>query len=81
MVNFYVYRIKNGLKKWTDVPPLWNEKVKEELVTQGYVLNEDGTVTIQKNKCCWIKFQGRDFLSLPYFLRLLKNKKSYKYTQ
>ena len=45
MVNFYVYRIKNGLKKWTDVPPLWNEKVKEELVAQGYVLNEDGTVS------------------------------------
>ena len=45
MVNFYVYRVKNGLKKWTDVPPLWNEKVKEELISQGYVLNDDGTVS------------------------------------
>ena len=45
MINFYVYRIKNGLKKWTDVPPLWQGKVKDELVAQGYVLNEDGTVS------------------------------------
>ena len=44
MINFYVYRVKNGLKKWTDIPTLWQEKVKEELVAQGYVLNEDGTV-------------------------------------
>ena len=44
MVNFYVYRIKNGLKKWTDVQSLWQEKVKVELVAQGYALNEDGTV-------------------------------------
>ena len=45
MVNFYVYRIKNGLKKWTDVPSLWQEKVKDELVTQRYVLNEGGNVS------------------------------------
>lgn len=43
MINFYVYRVKNGLKKWTDVPKLWQDKVKEELVSEGYVLNEDGT--------------------------------------
>ena len=43
MVNFYVYRVKNGLKKWTYVPTLWREEVKKELVEQGYVLNEDGT--------------------------------------
>ena len=45
MVNFYVYRVKNGLKKWTDVPTLWREEVKKELVEQGYVLNEDGTAS------------------------------------
>ena len=45
MVNFYVYRIKNGLKKWTDIPSLWKEKVKDELVAHGYVLNDDGTVS------------------------------------
>lgn len=45
MVNFYVYRIKNGLKKWTDVPHLWNQKVQDKLIEDGYTLNEDGTVT------------------------------------
>ena len=45
MVNFYVYRIKNGLKKWTDVPELWLVQVKEKLVSDGYIINEDGTVT------------------------------------
>lgn len=45
MVNFYVYRVKNGLKKWTDVPTLWLEEVKKELVAQGYVLNDDGTAS------------------------------------
>ena len=45
MINFYVYRVKNGIKKWTDVRTLWQEKVKDELVAQGYVLNEDGTVS------------------------------------
>ena len=44
MISFYVSRVKHGLKKWTDIPSLWKEKVKDELVTQGYVLNEDGTV-------------------------------------
>ena len=45
MINFYVYRVKNGLKKWTDVPTLWREAVKKELVAQWYVLNEDGTAS------------------------------------
>ena len=45
MVNFYVYRVKNGLKKWTDVPTLWREEVTKEPVAQGYVLNEDGTAS------------------------------------
>ena len=45
MVNFYAYRIKNGLKKWIDVPTLWQEEVKKKLVEDGYILNEDGTVT------------------------------------
>lgn len=45
MVNFYVNRVKNGLKKWTDVPKLWNKKVQEQLIEEGYILNDDGTVT------------------------------------
>lgn len=44
MVNFFEERIINGLKKWTDVPELWNKKVIERLQKDGYVLNEDGTV-------------------------------------
>ena len=45
MGNFDVYRVKNGLKKWTDIPSLWQEKSKKEIVAQGYMLNEDGTVS------------------------------------
>lgn len=45
MVKFYVTRIKAGIKKWTDVPALWNNAVKEELVKEGYILNSDGTIS------------------------------------
>ena len=45
MVNFYVYRVKNGLKKWTDVPPLWQGEVNAKLLEEGYTLNDDGTVS------------------------------------
>ena len=45
MVDFYVNRLKNGLKKWTDVPKLWNKKVQEQLIEEGYILNDDGTLT------------------------------------
>lgn len=46
MVNFYVYRVING-KKWTDVPSLWTQKVQEKLVEKGYILNKDGSVSIE----------------------------------
>ena len=45
MVKFYVVRVIAGVKKWTDVPSLWNKAVQEELIKEGYVLNEDGTVS------------------------------------
>ena len=45
MVEFYVDRVIKGKKKWTDVPSLWNKAVQDELVKEGYVLNEDGTVS------------------------------------
>lgn len=45
MVDFYVKRIIAGKKLWNEVPILWIEQVKEELVNQGYILNDDGTVT------------------------------------
>ena len=45
MVEFYVDRVIKGKKKWTEVPRLWNKGVQEELVKEGYILNDDGTVT------------------------------------
>lgn len=45
MVKIYVRRIKAGALKWTDVPPSYRNKVKAELVKQGYTCNPDGTVT------------------------------------
>lgn len=45
MVNFYKKMVIRGNKKWTEVPALWNEKVKEALEADGYTLNADGTVS------------------------------------
>lgn len=50
MVKFFEERVINGLKKWTDVPELWNKKVIEKLQKDGYVLNEDGTATKSKSE-------------------------------
>ena len=45
MIDFYVDRVIKGKKKWTDVPSLWNKAVQDDLIADGYILNEDGTVT------------------------------------
>ena len=45
MVDFFYRRVINGVKKWADVPKLWKEQVKQMLVENGYILNDDGTVT------------------------------------
>ena len=45
MVNFYKIRVIEGKKKWTEVPKLWNVKVQNDLIADGYILNEDGTVS------------------------------------
>ena len=50
MVNFYVYKVVNGTKKWTDVPKLWKEKVIEKLKEDGYSLNDDGTVSMNEEE-------------------------------
>ena len=47
MVNFYVYKVINDTKKWNEIPDLWKQKVKDRLVEDGYVLNEDGTVSLE----------------------------------
>lgn len=54
MVNFYVSKIESGVIdsrsgepwKYTDVPPRWNKAVQDKLITDGYILNEDGTVEV-----------------------------------
>ena len=50
MVNFYKIRVIEGKKKWTEVPKLWNDKVQDELIKEGYILNEDGTVSKPEEK-------------------------------
>ena len=43
MVKFFEERVINGLKKWMDVPELWNAKVIKKLKEDGYVLNGIGS--------------------------------------
>lgn len=45
MVKVYVRDIEAGAFLWTDVPKLWSKKVQAQLIADGYILNEDGTVT------------------------------------
>lgn len=45
LVKFFYERVINGNKLWTDVPPTWKNKVKEQLIANGYTLNNDGTVS------------------------------------
>ena len=50
MVNFYKIRVIEGKKKWTEVPKLWNNRVKDALIADGYILNKDGTVSKPEEK-------------------------------
>lgn len=45
MVKFYYTRVIQGKKLWTEIPELWQEDVCNQLIEDGYTLNEDGTVT------------------------------------
>ena len=45
MVKLYVREIEAGNMLWTSVPKLWNKKVQEALIADGYILNEDGTIS------------------------------------
>lgn len=45
MVEYYVYNVEHGYKKWTKVNKLWQEKVKQRVIEDGYALNDDGTVS------------------------------------
>ena len=45
MVKFYVSRVKHGKKLWTEIRDLWRDDVKAQLIKEGYILNDDGTVS------------------------------------
>lgn len=45
MVEYYVYNVEHGYKKWTKVNKLWQEEVKQRVIEDGYTLNDDGTVS------------------------------------
>ena len=49
MVNFYIKKILESDGEFTvnNVPRLWKQKVINKLVTDGYVVNEDGTVSME----------------------------------
>lgn len=45
MVRFYVRKLKDGDITMKDVAKKWYKQTEEELIRQGYKINEDGTVT------------------------------------
>lgn len=46
LVSKYVSKIIAGDMKFNEVPALWSKKVMKALEDLGYVINEDGTVTM-----------------------------------
>lgn len=46
LVNKYVSKIVAGEMTFLEVPALWSKKVKKALEDAGYVINEDGTVSL-----------------------------------
>lgn len=49
MVDFYYRMVIDGKKLWTDIRKLWKDKVCDKLKENGYILNEDGTVSLEKD--------------------------------
>ena len=45
MIDYFVYRVIHNMKKWHTIPKLWKQDAMDELESEGYILNEDGTVT------------------------------------
>lgn len=45
MAKLYFNKIVNGEMLWTDVPSLWRAKTKKYIESQGYICNEDGTIS------------------------------------
>lgn len=38
MINFYVNRIKQGKMELKDVPALWHDAVRQELINEGWLI-------------------------------------------
>lgn len=45
MVAKYVRKLEEGTMNFNDVPKLWSAKVRKQIEADGYVINDDGTVT------------------------------------
>lgn len=50
MVYFYYKMVIDNRKHWTDIPKTWKNKVCDKLKENGYILNEDGTVSLEDTK-------------------------------
>ena len=48
MVNFYIRRLKEGKITMNDVNPRRENGVREKLAEEGYIINEDGTISKSK---------------------------------
>lgn len=46
MARIYAKRCEAGEMLWTDIPSLWKKKACAEIEKDGYILNEDGTVSL-----------------------------------
>ena len=45
MAKLYFNKIVEGEMLWTEVPSLWRAKTKKYIESQGYICNEDGSIT------------------------------------
>jgi hypothetical protein len=45
MAVFFAKRVEAGIKLWTKVPKFCYEATLEQIKADGYILNDNGTVT------------------------------------
>lgn len=45
MAKIYFRMVIADMKKWNEIPKLWRKQTIELLENDGYVLNDDGTVS------------------------------------
>ena len=46
LVDFFYKRVISN-HKWTDIPDKWKDEVLNKLISNGYILNEDGTIELK----------------------------------